>query len=248
MADLHAFFHPQTVAIVGASRKPGKIGNVIVKNMIACGYTGRIYPVNPKEEEIEGLRCYPNLRVIGEGIDLVVVAVPASLVVSIAQECGLVGAKNLVVISAGFKEVGKEGLILEKELTRICRSYDMGLLGPNCVGMMDTHVPINASFSAVFPRRGNIAFISQSGAMLVAILDWSQATGLGFSRIVSLGNKAGLNEADFIADAASDPHTKVILCYIEDVARGQQFLEVAKVASRRKPVIILKSGASQAGA
>ncbi|MGB9802390.1 acetate--CoA ligase alpha subunit [Desulfofundulus sp.] len=248
MADLHAFFRPQKVAIVGASKKPGKIGNVLVRNMISCGYPGRIYPVNPKEEEIEGLRCFPNVGAIGERVDLVVIAVPASQVIDVAKECGLAGAKNMVVISAGFKEVGKEGLILERELTHICRSYGMGLLGPNCVGMMDTHVPINASFSAVFPKQGNIAFISQSGAMLVAILDWSIASGLGFSRIVSLGNKADLNEADFIADAADDPNTRVILCYIEDVARGQQFLQVARAASRKKPVIILKSGASQAGA
>ncbi len=248
MADLHAFFHPRTVAIVGASNKKGKIGNVLVRNMIDCGYPGRIYPINPKAEEVEGLRCYPSLSAVGEKVDLVVIAVPAARVINVAQECGQAGVKNLVVISAGFKEVGREGLLLERELTGICRKYGMGLLGPNCVGMIDTHVPINASFSAVFPQRGNIAFISQSGAMLVAILDWSQTIGLGFSRIVSLGNKADLNEADFIADAADDPNTRVILCYIEDVARGQQFLQAARAAVRKKPVIILKSGASQAGA
>lgn len=248
LADLQAFFHPRSVAIVGASKKPGKIGNAIVKNMIACGYQGKIYPVNPKEEEIEGLRCYPNLKEIGESVDLVVVAVPAHRTLAVAQDCGNTGAQNLVVISAGFKEVGKEGLVLERELTSICRSYGMRMLGPNCVGMMDTHAPINASFSAVFPPRGNIAFISQSGAMLVAILDWSRSTGLGFSRVVSLGNKADLNEADFIEEVADDPNTKVVLCYIEDVARGEQFLKVARAVSRKKPVIILKSGTSQAGA
>lgn len=248
LADLKTFFHPRSVAIVGASKKPGKIGNAIVKNMISCGYPGRIYPVNPREEEIEGLRCYPGITEIGESVDLAVVAVPAGRTIAVAQECGLAGVKNLVVITAGFKEVGREGLVLEKELTRICKSFKMSMLGPNCVGMMDTHVPVNASFSAVFPNRGNIAFISQSGAMLVAILDWSLTAGMGFSHVVSLGNKADLNEADFIANAAGDPHTKVILCYIEDVARGKQFLEVARAASRKKPVIILKSGTSQAGA
>ncbi|WP_242868817.1 acetate--CoA ligase alpha subunit [Desulfotomaculum copahuensis] len=243
-----SFFSPQTAAIIGASKKPGKIGYAILKNMIDCGFKGKIYPINPKEDEIAGLQCYHSIRDIGSAVDLAVVAVPAKLTVGVAEECGIAGAKNLVVVTAGFKETGKEGMVLERELTRICRRYGMRLLGPNCVGMMDTHVPINASFSAVFPAAGDIAFISQSGAMLLAILDWSLANRVGFSQVISLGNKADLNEADFIAAAAEDPQTRVILCYIEDVARGEQFLQAAREASRRKPVIILKSGTSQAGA
>ena len=248
MSELSAFFQPQSVAVIGASKKPGKIGHAIIENMLACGYRGKIYPVNPREEEIEGLPCRRSVQEIGTAVDLAVVAVPARHTVGVAAECGVAGVKNLVVITAGFKETGREGLVLEKELTRVCRRHGMRLLGPNCVGMMDTHIPINASFSAVFPSRGDIAFISQSGAMLLAILDWSLANGVGFSRVISLGNKADLNEADFIADAAADPHTRVILCYIEDVADGRQFLQAAREAGRQKPVIILKSGVSQAGA
>ncbi len=245
---LSSLLKPEAVAIVGASRTPGKIGNFLVKNIIASGYGGKVYPINPREEEIEGLKCYPDLLAVQKKIDLAVVAVPAARAPEVAEQCGQAGVKGLVVISAGFKEVGPAGMALEKELLRICRNYGMRLVGPNCVGVIDTHTPLNASFSGTYPPPGNIAFISQSGAMLVAILDWSRQSRLGFSKVISLGNKADLNEADFIADAADDPETKVILCYIEDVADGPQFLEIARAASRKKPVIIYKSGTSAAGA
>lgn len=248
MAELSSFFNPQSVAIVGASKSPGKIGNAIVNAVIDSGYRGEIYPINPKENELRGLKCYKSIREIDKNIDMAVIAVPASRTLGVVEECGVTGVKNLVVVTAGFKEVGKEGLVLEKELVNICRNYGMNMLGPNCVGMMDTHIPLNASFSDIFPAKGDIAFISQSGAMLVAILDWSRAAGLGFSKVISLGNKAYLTEADFIEAAANDPNTKVILCYIEDVTSGKHFLKAARLASRKKPLIILKSGTSQAGA
>jgi acetyltransferase len=248
LSDLTGLFNPKSVAIIGASKSPGKIGNVIVKNMISCGYNGKVFPVNPKEPEIEGLRCYPSVDKIPEPAEMAVLSVPAARSLEIADTCGKQGVKYLVVITAGFKETGKEGLELERKLLEICRKYNMRMLGPNCVGLMDTHVPINASFAAGFPLKGEIAFISQSGAMVLSILDWSYRAGLGFSKFVSLGNKADLTEAHFIDDAAEDPNTKVILCYIEDVENGPHFLDVARQASRKKPVIILKSGTSQAGA
>lgn len=248
MVELDNFFQPQGVAIVGASKKPGKIGNAIVKNMIQSGFAGKIFPVNPKETEIEGLKCYPSVSDIDENVDLAVVAIPAKHTIKLAEECGKKGVKHLVVISAGFKEIGQQGMELEKTLVSTCHTYGMRLLGPNCVGMMDTHSRINASFSGVYPEKGEIAFVSQSGAMLVAILDWSKSIGLGFSKVISLGNKADLTESHFIESAASDPNTKVILCYIEDVANGEHFLDAASEASKKKPVIILKSGTSQAGA
>ncbi|MFZ5646504.1 MAG: acetate--CoA ligase alpha subunit [Bacillota bacterium] len=248
MGVLSSFFNPESVAVIGASKTPGKIGNAIVRNIKKSGYRKDLYPVNPRESEIEGYKCYPSVGAIGKEVDLAVISVPADRAVKVAGECGGAGVKNLVVVTAGFKEVGKEGLALEKEMVRICREYGMRMLGPNCVGMMDTHIPINASFSEGFPAAGDIAFISQSGAMLVAILDWSRSIGIGFSKIISLGNKADLTESDFIEDAANDPNTRVILCYIEDVANGKHFLEAAREASAKKPVIILKSGTSQAGA
>lgn len=205
-------------------------------------------PVNPKEKEILGLRAYPDIKAVPDKIEMAVISVPAAGVLKVAGECGRAGVQNLVVITAGFKEVGKEGLDMEKELLATCRQYGMRMLGPNCLGMMDTHMRINTSFAKVYPIKGNIAFFSQSGAMQVAILDWSRSAGIGFSKVVSLGNKADLSEIDFIEEAAEDPYTRVILCYIEDVSDGGRFLEVVSRATRKKPVIILKSGTSQAGA
>jgi acetyltransferase len=248
MGVLENFFNPQSVAIIGASNSPGKIGHAILKNVIDSGYPGKILPVNPKEKEILGLRAYPGIKEVPEKVEMAVISVPAAGVLKVAGECGRAGVKNLVVITAGFKEVGMEGLNMEKELLATCREYGMHMLGPNCLGMMDTHMCINTSFAKVFPNKGNIAFISQSGAMQLAILDWSLTAGIGFSKVVSIGNKADLSEIDFIEEAANDPYTRVILCYIEDVADGGRFLQVVSQATRKKPVIILKSGTSQAGA
>lgn len=241
-------FKPQTVAVVGASKTAGKIGNAIMRNIIQSGYQGALYPVNPKDDEIEGVKCYPAVSAIPGEVEMAVLSVPAARVLAAARECGEAGVKTLTLVTAGFKEIGKEGLDLEKKLLETCRQYSMRMLGPNCVGLMDTHTPINASFAAMFPPKGEIAFLSQSGAMLLAILDWSRSVGLGFSKVVSLGNKADLCEIDFIEDAANDPYTRVILCYIEDIVDGARFLEVAGRAAKKKPVIVLKSGVSQAGA
>ncbi|MBE0465827.1 MAG: acetate--CoA ligase family protein [Candidatus Desulforudis sp.] len=248
MENLSLLFSPRSVAVIGASGKPGKIGNIILKNIIACGYQGRIFPINPKESEIEGYPTFPSITRVPEPVDVGVIAVPARTVLPVAEECGQAGVKHLIVISAGFKETGPEGLALEKELVAVARRYKMRVVGPNCVGIMDTNTPFNASFAAGFPKQGEIAFISQSGAMLVAILDWSLTSGLGFSKFISLGNKSDLNESDFIASAAADPATRVILCYIEDVSEGNRFLDVAGRAVKEKPIVVLKSGTSQAGA
>jgi acetyltransferase len=245
---LDDFYNPKAVAVIGASNKSGKVGNSIVKNLINSGYPGQIYPVNPREQEIEGLAAYRSVSAIPGPVDMSVVAVPAAKVLEAVKECGEKGVHHLVVITAGFKETGKEGWDLERELVATCRRYGMRLLGPNCVGIMDTHTPINASFAHTSPLKGEIAFFSQSGATLLAILDWSRSIGLGFSKMVSLGNKADLSEIDFIAEAAEDPYTRVIACYLEDVADGSRFLELVRRATRKKPVIILKSGISQAGA
>ncbi|MGO0123038.1 acetate--CoA ligase alpha subunit [Desulfothermobacter acidiphilus] len=246
---LEALFRPRSVAVVGASQDRTKIGNIIVRNILASGYRGKIYPINPRAEEVEGLRCFPSVTAVGAGaVDLAVIAVPATAVLEVARDCGKAGVKVLVVISAGFRETGKEGLAKEQELVSICREHGMRLLGPNCVGVTDTHAPLNASFAAGFPHQGEIAFISQSGAMLVAILDWSLKENIGFSQFVSMGNKADLNETDLIEAAANDPNTKVILCYLEDIKEGQRFLEVAEQVTLEKPVVVLKSGVSEAGA
>lgn len=248
MAELRGFFGPESTAVIGATDSEGKIGQAVMKNILESKYEGELYPVNPNRKEVMGLTSYSCLKEIGEAVEMAVIVVPSQLVNRVAREAGEIGVKYLIVITAGFKEVGSEGKRREKELLEICSDYNMRILGPNCVGMMDTHTPINLSFARGFPERGHITFISQSGAMLLSILDWSREVGLGFSKFISLGNKSDLSEADFIAAAAHDEETKVILCYIEDVASGDYFLEVVRRASREKPVIILKSGSSQAGA
>jgi len=248
MNDINYLFDPSQIAVIGASKSKEKIGYAILDNIISSGYKGDIYPVNPREEEICGLKSYCSVKDIGSPIDLAVITVPVKRVIQVAEECGESGVKGLVVITAGFKEVGTEGLKLERELIAICEKYNMRMVGPNCVGLMDTHTPVNASFANGFPNEGNISFISQSGAMLVSILDWSFQMGIGFSRFISLGNKADLNEIDFIESCAADPQTNVILCYVEDIADGERFVEVCSEASKKKPIIILKSGTSAAGA
>lgn len=248
MSDLNYLFHPKHIAVIGASLAKEKIGYAILNNIITSGFSGDIYPVNPREEEILGFKCYCSVKDIGSPIDLAVITVPVAHVTKVAEECGESGVKGIIVITAGFKEVGKEGLQQERSLIEICKRYKMRMLGPNCVGLMDTHTPVNASFANGFPAEGNISFISQSGAMLVSILDWSFQMNMGFSRFISLGNKADLNEIDFIESCANDPLTSVILCYVEDIVDGKRFVEVCSEASRKKPIIILKSGTSTAGA
>ncbi len=248
MSESSNFTNPKSVAVVGASKTPGKIGYSVVNNLVESGYKGKIFPINPKEKEILGIPCLSSVTAIPENVETAIFALPAKKVLDVAKECGQKGVKNLVVLTAGFKEMGREGLELEKKFLSVCQEYDMRMLGPNCVGFLDTHTPVNATFLKGFPDKGEIAFISQSGAMLAAILDWSQTAGIGYSKIYSLGNKADLNEVDCIAEAADDPNTKVILCYIEDVACGSDFLKVVSEVTKKKPVIILKSGISQAGA
>lgn len=248
MDAVDSFSNPKTVAVIGASNTPGKIGNAIVNNLIKSGYKGKIYPINPKEKKISELQCYPSLADVPGDVEMAIFCIPARKAMETAEECGKKGVKNLVVITAGFKEVGRAGAELEKEFLSLCSQYGMRVLGPNVVGFVDTHTPINATFLKGFPPKGEIAFISQSGAILASILDWSQSAGIGYSKIYSLGNKADLSEVDFIAEAADDPNTKVILCYIEDVSHGPEFLKVVSEATRKKPVVILKSGTSHSGA
>jgi len=246
--DLRGMFAPQAVAVVGASRSPGKIGYSILKNIIDSGYRGAVYPINPREEEILGRRAFPSLASCPGPVDLAVVAVPTAAVPAVIDDCGVHGVRHLVVITAGYKEVGKEGLAREKDLLAMVRRYGMKMLGPNCLGLIDTHTPLNASFAAGFPLKGEIAFLSQSGAVFAAILDWSLSVGLGFSKFVSLGNKAELTEVDFIREAAADGYSKVILCYVEDVVDGQAFMNTVAGIGSKTPIVILKAGASQAGA
>lgn len=248
MSDLSSLMNPKSVAVIGASKTPGKIGYAVIENIRISGYKGEVYPINPKEAEISGYKAYPTVRDIGKPIDVAVFCVPAAASLQVAEDCGKAGVKHLIVITAGYKEMGAEGRELENKLMEIARKYGMRVTGPNNLGIMDTHTPINATFAKQFALKGNVAFISQSGALCVAILDWSFKRGLGFSQFVSVGNKADLNEADFIQAAADDPNTRVICLYLEDVVNGDAFIEAARKATQKVPVIVLKSGITAAGA
>ncbi|HEY8478042.1 MAG TPA: acetate--CoA ligase family protein [Chloroflexota bacterium] len=245
---LKEFFAPDAVAVVGAGRDPRNLGRAIVRNIVASGYPGPVYPINPHAAEIEQLRAYPSVLDVPGPVELAVVAVPAPVVPTVVEECGRKGVRGLIVISAGFREVGPEGLRREREIVRLAHQYGMRLLGPNCLGVIDTICPINASFAATMPARGAIAVLSQSGALMTAMLDWADLHGVGFSRMVSLGNKADLTEIDFMEAWQDDEASRVIVGYLEGVENGPRFIEVARALARRKPTLVMKSGTTEAGA
>jgi len=246
--NMKYLFKPRSVAVIGASREPGKVGHAILKNIVEGGYKGKVYPINPNADKILGLSVYKTVSDVPEDIDLAIVVVPAQAVLDVMEECGKKGVKYAVVISAGFKEVGGEGIEREKKLIEIAKKYGIRVVGPNCLGIMDLHTPLNATFALMPRTRGGIAFVSQSGALLSAILDWAPKVGIGFSKIVSLGNKADLNEVDFLAHLGEDPETKVILLYLESIVDGRRFVEIGSTVTRKKPVILLKGGVTEAGA
>jgi len=244
---LEVFSCPRAVAVIGASRDQEKLGYGVLSNIIQCGYPGRVYPINPKADEILGLKCYPRVLDVADPIDLAIIVIPNKYVASSLEECGQKGIKGAVIISAGFREAGLEGVRMERELVAIAKSYGMRIIGPNCLGVIDTICPLDASFAAGMPPQGKIAFMSQSGALCTAILDWALAAEIGFSRFVSLGNKADLDEVDLLAAWENDPHSKVILTYIEGLSEGRKFMEVARRVTQRIPVIAVKSGSTEAG-
>ncbi|HEY3374003.1 MAG TPA: acetate--CoA ligase family protein [Candidatus Aquicultor sp.] len=245
---LEKLFCPAAVAIVGVGREEGNVGHDIFDNIREAGFGGKYFAVNPKAQEIHGEKVYPSLRDIPEHIDLAVIVVPGKLVPSVMEEAGEKGVKMAVIISAGFKETGIEGAHLEREVVDIAKRYDMRILGPNCLGVSDTYCRLNATFAKEAPYLGNIAMISQSGALLTAILDWAKAELVGFSKFVSLGNKADISEIDLLEALRADTHTKVICAYMEGISKGREFTNIASIVSKEKPIIVIKSGVTDAGA
>ena len=245
---LTGLFNPEAVAVVGASRNPQKVGHSILKNIIQHGYGGRIYPINPSADSIEGLRCFRSITDVKDRVDLAVIAIPAPYVPGVLKECIRTDVSSAIVVSAGFKEAGSKGAVLEEELKEIVRGSDLRVLGPNCLGIINTQLSLNATFARGMLPRGRISFFSQSGALGVAVLDWAIGNKIGFSKFISLGNKADLNETDFTEYFLNDPDTDVILGYIEDVVEGERFIRVARKATKKKPIILIKSGGTQAGA
>jgi acetyltransferase len=252
--DLRPILEPQSVAVIGASRQPGTVGYAVLSNLLMGQYTGVVYPVNPKAKAICCVRAYSSVTEIPDPVDLAVVIVRASLVPQVLEECGQKGIKGAIVISAGFKETGPEGAKLEAQVKEIAHHYGIALVGPNCLGVINTdpNYRLNASFAKEMPLPGNIAFISQSGALCTAVLDYAKGQGIGFSKVVSLGNKADVNENDFLAYLWQDPQTQVILLYIEELSDGRRFLQLAREITgegdSRKPILALKAGRTPAGA
>jgi len=244
---LDDFFQPDSVAVIGASRDPEKLGFAVLNNLIEGGYEGRLYPINPKADEILGLEVYASVLEVPDTIDLALIVIPYSIVPGVLKECGEKGIPSVVVISAGFREAGREGLERERELIEIAQQYDLRLVGPNCLGVIDTETPLNATFAAGMPPAGPIAFMSQSGALGTAVLDMAMAGRVGFSKFVSLGNKADVNEIDLLNAWGDDPGSRVILIYVEGLPDGQEFIKVARRVTRHKPVVAIKSGVTQSG-
>ncbi len=245
--SIETLFRPKSVAVIGASRTPGKVGHDILANLIRDGYSGDIIPINPGAETLFDLPCYPTMVAAGRKIDLAVVVVPQALVRSAVVDSITAGVKAIIVITAGFRETGPEGLALEQELVELCRRRNVRMLGPNCLGLINTENNLNASFAGRIPEPGGISIFSQSGALCTAMLDLAAGRHLGLAKLISIGNKGDLSEAELLSALAHDQQTKVIVGYLEDISSGDAFVKAAEEAASLKPVIILKSGTTAAG-
>lgn len=246
---LEPFFKPHSIAVIGASSNPSKLGHAVLKNLVDGGYAkdNTVYPINPGSDQILGLDVFPNVAEVPGSIDLAVIVIPYPYVPGVLAECGEKGIPAAIVISAGFREAGKEGLDRELELIKITRDYNLRLIGPNCLGVIDTFTPLNASFSAGTPPKGPMAFMSQSGALGTAVLDIALGGRLGLSKFVSLGNKADVDEIDLLNAWKDDPNTNVIMIYSEGMTNGHEFIQVARQVTKQKPVVAIKSGVTQSG-
>jgi acetyltransferase len=248
--SLQSFFTPNSIAVIGASTNTSKLGFAVLDNLVNGGFLTdgrRVHPINPSSDEILGLKAYADVNDVPDEIDLAIIVIPYPLVPDVLRTCGQKGIPGVIIISAGFREAGMEGLQREQELLEIAKEYGIRIVGPNCLGVIDTITPMNASFSAGMPPQGPMDFMSQSGALGTAILDWAQAGRLGLSKFVSLGNKADVNEIDLLGAWANDPGSRVILSYIEGLPDGGEFIRVARQVTKVKPVVALKSGVTQAG-
>ena len=246
--DLDPFFKPKSIAVIGATPTPGKIGNIIIENLYSDGFEGKIYLVNPNYEEILGMPCYPTIKECPGIPDMAVIVVPARLVPEVLEQVGEKGVKAATIISAGFSEGDAEGKEREKLVLEKAKLHGMRIIGPNSLGVISPHMKLNASFARMAPLAGSIAFFSQSGAFCTAAIEYSVSEMLGFSAFVSSGNKADADDADFVSYFASDPRTKCIAAYMESTRKGPELFKALDRASRKKPIVILKSGRSPRGA
>ncbi len=246
MGTLGTLFAPERVAVVGASAREGSVGYAVTHNLVES-FDGEVLAVNPNSDEVLGLDCHDSLAGLAD-VDVAVVVVPPDVAVEAVREAGETGIENVVVITAGFSEAGSEGAARERELVAIAEEYDINLVGPNCVGVMSTGVGLNATFAPMDAQPGNVSMMSQSGAFITAVLDWASDRSLGFKDVVSLGNKAVLDESDFVREWGEDPETDVVLGYLEDIDDGRAFMETAREVGRETPIVVVKSGRTEAGA
>ena len=250
--NLDSFFNPRSVAVIGASHDPEKIGYVVFTNFLNGLFKGKVYPVNKNTEPILGMKVYPSVLEIPDSVDLAVIVVPTNFVNSVLLECVKKGVKSVVIITSGFSEMGDDGKRLEEELKKIVRGTKTRVVGPNCLGIFDSYSNVDMLFLSRKrcgrPKEGNISFISQSGAVGSTILDWLSEEEIGMSKFVSYGNGMDINETDLIEYLGKDPKTKVITAYIEGLkSHGKKFIEVCKQVSKNKPIIILKAGKTKKG-
>lgn len=248
VANLKYVFDPKSIAVIGASDNPSKLGNVILKNLVDGGFAGKIYPVNPKHETLLGLKCYPDIKKIKGRVDLAIFAIPAQIIPKVAEECGKKRVKGIVVLSAGFGEVGNH--MLENELKKVVLKHKMAMIGPNCLGVMNPEKRVDSIFFPFFkfgrPKVGGISIVTQSGAVGTCVADLASYYGVGFSKFASYGNGATIGDAELIDYFGSDPKTEQILFYVEGTKDGKKLLKALERANRKKPVIVLKAGKSAA--
>ena len=244
---LHIFFHPRGVAVLGASGNPTKLSHGVLRNLVTHGYRGPVYPVNPKGGEMLGLRVYPSVADVPDPVELAIIVLSAERTVEALEACGKRGVRAAVLIASGFAELGVGGREREEQLRAAARRYGMRFIGPNCVGVIDTYSPIDTTFVRTMPTQGVIGFVSHSGAVCGGTMDWASAVGVGFSRIVSLGNQADVDMADALESLAADPHTQVVAAYIEGLPDGRRFVEAAARMTVQKPLVVLKAGRTPSG-
>ncbi len=248
--NLDPILNPRSIAVIGASRSPETIGHQILANLLVRGFTGPVFPVNPHATAVHGVKAYPRIDAVPDPVDLAVISVPRDLVLPIARQCGDAGVRGLVVITAGFREVGPEGARLESELTNLVRGCGIRMIGPNCMGVLNTdpNISMNATFAPVMPPAGRAAFVSQSGALGLSVLDYATEYGIGISQFVSVGNKPDVSGNDLLLQWEHDDRVDTILMYVENFGNPTKFREIASRIAKRKPIVVLKSGRSTVGA
>lgn len=246
--QLDAIFKPNNVALIGASERAGSVSRTILLNLLVTPFGGGVFPVNPSRDKVLGIKAYKSISAIPEQVDLAVICIPAKRVLQSVTECGEAGVRGLIIISAGFKEIGKEGAALENAVLEEARKYNMRIIGPNCLGVMVPTTGLNASFASTMALKGDVAFISQSGALMCAMLDWSLKEGIGFSGFVSIGSMVDINWGDLIYYFGNDPNTKAILIYMETIGNARSFLSAAREVALRKPIVVIKPGRTAAAA